>query len=193
MGFSHIDINKDNVNILNGNAPDLVSECSAYEEKIKALGGIELFLGGIGPDGHIAFNEPGSSLSSRTRIKTLNYDTIVANARFFDGDIEKVPKRSLTVGVGTVMDSREVLIIATGINKSVALHNAIEKGINHMWTVSAIQMHPAGIVVCDEDATAELKVKTVKYFKEIRSMHQSVYERFEVIQNTEEDVAKRAL
>merc|ERR1712130_50406 len=159
-----------------GNAADLLAECNAYEEKIKAVGGIELFLGGIGPDGHIAFNEPGSSLSSRTRIKTLNYDTIVANARFFEGDIDKVPKRALTVGVGTVMDSREVLIMATGINKSVALHNAIEKGINRMWTVSAIQMHPAGIVVADEDATAELKVKTVKYFNEIRSMHKSVYE-----------------
>merc|ERR1711982_62664 len=116
---------------------------------IKTLGGIELFLGGIGPDGHIAFNEPGSSLSSRTRVKTLNYDTIVANARFFDGDIEKVPKRALTVGVGTVVDSREVLIIATGINKSMALHQTIENGMNHMWTVSAIQMHPCGMVVCD--------------------------------------------
>merc|ERR1712137_278901 len=168
----------ENVNILNGNAADLLAECKAYEAKIQASGGIELFLGGIGPDVHIAFNEPGSSLSSRTRIKTLNYDTIVANARFFDGDLEKVPKRALTVGVGTVMDSREVLIMATGINKSVALHNAIEKGINHMWTVSAIQLHPAGTVVADEDATAELKVKTVKYFKEIRSMHKSVYEEY---------------
>lgn len=191
--FKHVDIKKENVNILDGNATDLLAECQAYEGKIKKVGGIELFLGGIGPDGHIAFNEPGSSLASRTRVKTLNYDTIVANARFFGGDIEQVPKRALTVGVGTVMDSREVLIIATGINKSLALHQTIENGMNHMWTVSAIQMHPCGMVVCDEDATAELKVKTVKYFKEIRSMHQSVYERFEVIQNTEEDVAKRAL
>jgi len=191
--FQHIDIRKENVNILNGNATDLLAECAAYESKMQAVGGIELFLGGIGPDGHIAFNEPGSSLSSRTRVKTLNYDTIVANARFFDDDIEQVPKRSLTIGVGTVMDSREVLIIATGINKAVALHQAIEKGINHMWTVSAIQNHPCGMVVCDEDATAELKVKTVKYFKEIRSMHQSVYERFEVVTNSEDDKAKRAL
>merc|ERR1711970_64923 len=163
--FKHIDILPNNTHILDGNATNLEAECKEFERKIKEAGGVDLFIGGIGPDGHIAFNEPGSSLSSRTRVKTLNYDTIVANARFFHGDIEKVPKRSLTVGVGTVMDSREVLIIATGINKSVALHNAIEKGINHMWTVSAIQMRPAGIVVCDEDATAELKVKTVKYFK----------------------------
>merc|ERR1711934_963290 len=146
--------------------------------------------GGIGPDGHIAFNEPGSSLASRTRVKTLNYDTIVANARFFDGDINQVPKRALTVGVGTVMDSREVLIIATGINKSVALHQAIENGVNHMWTVSAIQMHPCAVVVCDEDATAELKVKTVKYFKDIRSMHKSVYE---VCEPVVENMHKRAL
>jgi len=118
----------------------------------------------------------------------------VANARFFDGDIEKVPKRALTVGVGTVMDSREVLIIATGINKSMALHECIENGINHMWTVSAIQMHPSGMIVSDEDATAELKVKTVKYFKEIRSMHPSVYESFApVVESAGDSVAKRAL
>jgi len=192
--FNHVDILPENVNILDGNAADLIAECDAYEAKIKAIGGIELFLGGIGPDGHIAFNEPGSSLSSRTRVKTLNYDTIVANARFFDGDLEKVPKRALTVGVGTVMDSREVLIIATGINKSMALHQAIEKGVNHMWTVSAIQMHPCALVVCDEDATAELKVKTVKYFTEIRKMHKSVYEVYEpVVESCAGDSHKRAL
>ena len=97
--FSHIDINPKNVNILNGNADDLVAECEQYDAKIEACGGIELFLGGIGPDGHIAFNEPGSSLASRTRIKTLAYDTIVANSRFFGNDVSKVPKSALTVGV----------------------------------------------------------------------------------------------
>lgn len=175
--FKHVDIKKENVNILNGNADDLLEECREYERKIEKVGGIELFLGGIGPDGHIAFNEPGSSLTSRTRVKTLAYDTIVANARFFGGDITKVPKRSLTVGVGTVMDANEVLIMCTGINKAQALHECIENGVNHMWTVSAIQMHPCGMIVADEDATAELKVKTVKYFKDIRKMHQSVYEK----------------
>lgn len=174
--FSHVDMKKENVNILNGNNPDLIAEVNSYEAKIKAIGGIELFLGGIGADGHIAFNEPGSSLTSRTRVKTLNRDTIIANARFFDNDLDKVPKRSLTVGVGTVMDAREVLVMATGISKAVALHEAIENGVNHMWTVSALQMHPCGMVVSDEDATAELKVKTVKYFKEIRMMHKSAYE-----------------
>jgi glucosamine-6-phosphate deaminase len=167
--FSHIDIPKENINILNGNAPDLEAECASYEEKIKKAGGVKLFVGGIGPDGHIAFNEPGSSLSSRTRIKTLTYDTIVANSRFFDNDINKVPKTALTVGVGTVMDAEEVLIIVNGHNKARALQHAVEEGVNHMWTISCLQMHTKGIIVCDEEATVELKVGTVKYFKDIES------------------------
>jgi len=166
--FKHIDIPATNVNILNGNLKGfaaLEKECNDFEDKIKKVGGIELFLGGIGTDGHVAFNEPGSSLTSRTRIKTLAYDTIVANARFFDGDISKVPKMALTVGVGTVMDAREVVIIISGVHKAFALYKAVEEGINHMWTVSAIQTHPKAMIVCDEEATAELRVKTVKYFK----------------------------
>jgi glucosamine-6-phosphate deaminase len=165
--FSHIDIPAENVNILNGNAADLERECNMYEEKILKIGGIDLFLGGIGPDGHIAFNEPASSLSSRTRIKTLTYDTRVANSRFFDGDIEKVPKTALTVGVATVMDAREVLIIVSGISKARALQKAVEESVNHMWTVSMLQLHRHGIIVCDEDSTLELKVGTVRYFKDI--------------------------
>jgi len=155
----------ENINILNGNAEDLEAECMRYEEKIKSYGGIELFLGGIGPDGHIAFNEPGSSLTSRTRIKTLAYDTIVANSRFFQGDLKQVPTMALTVGVGTVMDAREVVIIIIGIAKALALSKCIEEGISHMWTVSALQQHSHAMIVCDEDATMELRVKTVKYFK----------------------------
>jgi glucosamine-6-phosphate deaminase len=167
--FSHIDIPKSNVNILNGNAPDLEAECANYEERIKKAGGVTLFVGGIGPDGHIAFNEPGSALSSRTRVMALTYDTILANSRFFDGDVDKVPKTALTVGVGTVMDAHEVLIIVNGYKKARALRHAIEEGMNHMWTVSALQMHPNGIIVCDDEATVELKVGTVKYFKDIES------------------------
>jgi len=167
--FSHVDILEENVNILNGNAPDLEAECANYEAKIKKLGGIRLFLGGIGPDGHIAFNEPGSSLESRTRVKTLTYDTIVANSRFFNNDVNKVPKTALTVGVATVMDAEEVLIIVNGHNKARALQHAVEEGINHMWTISALQMHKNGIIVCDEEATIELKVGTVKYFSDIES------------------------
>ncbi|EQC37266.1 glucosamine-6-phosphate isomerase [Saprolegnia diclina VS20] len=170
--FKHIDIPPANVHILNGNAPNLEQECAAYEAKIAAVGGIELFLGGIGPDGHIAFNEPGSSLASRTRVKTLAYDTIVANSRFFGGDMAQVPKMALTVGVATVMDAREVLVIITGHSKAYALYKCIEEGVNHMWTVSSIQLHAKAVIVCDEDATLELKVKTVKYFKGLHETHE---------------------
>lgn len=165
--FKHINIKKSNVNILNGNAKNLRAECERYERKIKSYGGVQLFVGGIGPDGHIAFNEPGSSLASRTRIKTLTEDTIIANSRFFDGDINKVPKTALTVGVATVMDARCVLIIVSGRNKAHALEQAVEGGVNHMWTVSCLQLHPHGIIVCDDAATVELKVGTVRYFRDI--------------------------
>ncbi|HZW38144.1 MAG TPA: glucosamine-6-phosphate deaminase [Ignavibacteriaceae bacterium] len=169
--FNHIDIDKSNVNILNGNAKDLHKECEEYETKIQKAGGINLFVGGIGPDGHIAFNEPASSLGSLTRVKTLTMDTIIANSRFFDNDINKVPKTALTVGVKTVLDAHEVLIIISGLNKARALAKVVEEGVNHMWTVSALQLHPKGIIVCDESSTYELKVGTVKYFKDIEAPH----------------------
>ena len=165
--FSHINIKKENVHILNGNAPDLKKECENYEAAIKAAGGIRLFMGGVGCDGHIAFNEPGSSLASRTREMALTQDTIIVNSRFFDHDVNKVPKTALTVGVGTVCDSDEVMILITGHNKAVALKHAVEEGISQMWTVSALQMHENAVIVCDDDATDELKVGTVKYFKDI--------------------------
>ena len=167
--FSYIDIRRENVHILNGCASDLKRECEAYEAAIRAVNGIDLFLGGIGPDGHIAFNEPGSSLVSRTRIKTLTTDTIIANSRFFDNDIRKVPTTSVTVGVGTVMDAKEVLIIANGHNKARALQQTIEGGVNHLCTVSALQLHPKGMIVCDEAACTELKVGTYRYFKDIEA------------------------
>ncbi len=165
--FNHIDISQENINILDGNASDLEAEAERYEEKIASYGGIHLFLGGIGPDGHIAFNEPGSSLTSRTRVKTLTTDTIIANSRFFDNDVAQVPKRAMTVGVGTVMDSKEVLILVNGHSKARALRHAVEEPINHLWTISILQMHQKGIIVCDEDATYELRVGTYKYFKDI--------------------------
>ena len=149
--FGHIDIKPENTNILNGNAPDLDAECARYEEKIKSYGGID----------------PCSSRNSRTRVKTLTKDTIIANSRFFGGDTELVPKTALTVGVGTVMAAREVMILTMGHNKARALAAGVEGAYNHQWTISAIQLHPAGIIVCDEDATDELKVGTYKYFKDI--------------------------
>lgn len=165
--FNHIDIKKENVHILNGMAKDPEAECAAYEKAIKDAGGIDLFLGGIGPDGHIAFNEPGSSLSSRTRVKTLTTDTVIANSRFFDNDVNKVPKTALTVGVGTVLDAKEVLILVNGIHKARALYHAVEGPVTQMWTISALQLHEKGIIVCDYDACSELQVKTYKYFLDI--------------------------
>ena len=168
--FSHIDILPENAHILNGNAADLEAECANYEQEIKKLGGIQLFFGGIGADGHIAFNEPGSSLQSRTRIKSLTQDTILVNSRFFNNDVNLVPKQALTVGVGTIMDAKEVLILVNGHNKARALYQAVEGSVNHFWTISILQMHPNGIIVCDEAATVELKVGTYRYFKEIEGM-----------------------
>ncbi|KHO01756.1 glucosamine-6-phosphate deaminase [Metarhizium album ARSEF 1941] len=168
--FSHVNVHPSNVHILNGNAENLEAECVAYEDSIRAAGGIDLFLAGIGEDGHVAFNEPGSSLASRTRVKTLAYDTILANSRFFGNDINKVPRMALTVGVQTVLEAREVVVIILGQRKSLALQRCIEQGVNHMWTLSSLQLHPHPMIVVDEDATLELQVKTVKYFKSIEKV-----------------------
>ncbi len=165
--FNHIDIPHENINLLDGNAPDLDAECESYEQKIKDCAGVDIFVGGVGTDGHIAFNEPASSLSSRTRIKTLTIQTRQANSRFFDNRIEDVPRYALTVGVGTLLDSKEVIILASGLNKALAVSHAVECGVNHMWTVSALQLHRKGILVCDNEATMELKVKTLRYFEQI--------------------------
>ncbi len=167
--FSHIDILPENTNILNGNAEDYEAECARFEEKIKSYGGVDLFMGGVGPDGHIAFNEPGSSLTSRTRMKTLTRDTIIANSRFFENNVDLVPKTALTVGVSTVMDAKKVLLLVNGHNKARALHHGVEGGISQMWTISALQMHPHAVIVCDEAATDELKVGTYRYFKDIEA------------------------
>ena len=169
--FSHIDIAKENVNILNGNAEDLKAECERFEKKIESYGGIELFMGGVGPDGHIAFNEPGSSLTSRTRVKTLTTDTIIANSRFFEGNVDLVPKTALTVGVGTVMAAREVMLMVNGHNKARALRHGIEGSITQMWTISALQMHPHAVIVADEAACDELRLATYRYFKDIEKDH----------------------
>jgi glucosamine-6-phosphate deaminase len=165
--FNHIDIQEENINLLDGLAKDVDAECAAYEAKIRSYGKINLFMGGIGIDGHIAFNEPGSSLNSRTRIKTLTEDTRIANSRFFDNDISQVPKYALTIGVATLMDAEEVMILTMGHNKALALQMAVEGSVNHMWTVTALQMHPKAIIVADDAAQQELKVKTVRYFNEL--------------------------
>ena len=167
--FNHVDIQKKNINILNGNTDNHDAECRRYEEKIKSYGKIHLFMGGVGVDGHIAFNEPGSSLSSRTRIKTLTEDTLIANSRFFDNDVNQVPKYALTIGVGTLLDAEEVMLLITGHNKALALQAGVEGAVNHLWTITALQLHRHAIFVADEPAMQELKVKTVKYFTELEA------------------------
>jgi len=167
--FEHIDIPLENINLLNGNAPDIDEECRRYEAKIKSYGKINLFVGGVGNDGHIAFNEPASSLASRTRIKTLTHETRRVNSRFFDNDIEQVPRFALTVGVATLLDAEEVMILVIGHQKALALQAAVEGNVNHMWTISCLQLHAKAIMVCDEPSTLELKVKTVKYFRELEA------------------------
>jgi glucosamine-6-phosphate deaminase len=174
--FNHIDIVKENINILNGNAEDLEKECEDYEKRMVDFGGIDLFVGGVGVDGHIAFNEPGSSLASRTRIKTLTEDTRIVNSRFFDNDINQVPKTALTVGVATLMDAKQLLILVKGHNKALALEQAVEGSVNHMWTITTVQNHRKAIVVCDEPATMELKVKTAKYFKDLEKDNLNIEE-----------------
>lgn len=165
--FNHIDIDRKNVHLLDGNAPDLKKECEEYEKKIVEAGGIDLFLGGVGEDGHLAFNEPFSSLNSRTRVMTLTYDTRVVNSRFFDNDVNKVPAQAMSVGVATVCSAKEVLIEGFSSKKAKAIQAAIEGPVSHYVTLSALQLHPNGVVVIDEEAAGELKVNSYKYFKAI--------------------------
>ncbi len=165
--FDHVDVPKENINILNGLAEDLEAECANYEAKIASYGGIDLFLGGIGVDGHIAFNEPFTSLASRTGVRNLTTDTRIVNSRFFGNDPEAVPAQALSVGVGTVTDSKEVLILINGHNKAKALAETVEGSVSHKWTCSALQMHNGAIIACDEAACDELTVGAYKYFLDI--------------------------
>ncbi|MCH3916754.1 MAG: glucosamine-6-phosphate deaminase [Spirochaetia bacterium] len=167
--FSQIDIREENIHILNGMAEDLEQECRNYEDEIASYGGIDLFLGGIGADGHIAFNEPFSSLSSHTRVKDLTYDTKVMNSRFFGNDVSKVPSQALTVGVQTVCNARTVVLLVNGHAKAKALQGCVEGPVTQYCTASALQMHPHALVVCDESACDELKVGTYRYFKDIEA------------------------
>lgn len=170
--FDHVDVPADNIHILNGNAPDLQKECDEYEKKIAATDGFDLFLGGVGEDGHLAFNEPFSSLVSRTRVMTLTYDTLLVNSRFFDNDVNKVPKQAMSVGVATVLGSKEVLILAFSSKKAHAVQAAVEGPYTHYVTLSALQAHSAGILVIDDLAAGELKVNSYRYFKALEAAEQ---------------------
>lgn len=154
--FSHIDMPAANINIPNGNAPDLQAEAALYEEKIKSYGGIDLFLGGVGVNGHIAFNEPGSAFDSKTRVVDLTESTIKANARFFDNDLKAVPAQALTMGLGTIFTAREVIIMATGLSKSQAVYRAIEGKRDTQWPITVLQNHPHAHMVADKAAASEV-------------------------------------
>ncbi|MCQ2389006.1 MAG: glucosamine-6-phosphate deaminase [Kiritimatiellae bacterium] len=159
--FDHIDIKKANTHVLNGLAKDWKKECKAYEAQIKKAGGIDLQVLGIGSDGHIAFNEPGSSLASRTRLVSLTDQTIKDNARFFKKAAD-VPKFALSMGVGTICEAKKVILLAFGKNKADAVKAAVEGGVSQFCTASALQMHQDAWFFCDEEAASKLKLK--KYY-----------------------------
>lgn len=154
--FRHINVPPERIHIPNGLAADVPAECAAYEEAIRAAGGIDLQILGIGSDGHIGFNEPTSSLASRTRIKTLTARTRSDNARFF-GSAEAVPFHVITMGVGSIMDARQVLLLAFGEGKARALADAVEGPITAMNPASILQMHPVAKSLIDEGAARELR------------------------------------
>ncbi len=165
--FKHININPDHIHIPNGLVKDIEAFCRWYEEEIRKVGGIDLQLLGIGRDGHIGFNEPGSSLGSRTRIKTLDAETIKDNARFFKKK-EGIPKFAITMGVGTIMDAKCCLLLASGSDKSKVLTKAIEGPITAQVTASILQMHKDLLVIADEKASRDLKNK--EYYQHIEKL-----------------------
>jgi glucosamine-6-phosphate deaminase len=147
-----------------GGAEDIAASCVAYENAIRAAGGVDLQILGIGTDGHIAFNEPGSSLSSRTRIKTLTRQTRMDNARFFGDDLDAVPTHCLTQGLGTIMEAGHLILVATGRSKAEAVHHLVEGAVSAMWPATILQHHPHVTVVLDDAAARRLQL--VDYYRE---------------------------
>ena len=161
--FEHIDIDRSNTHVLDGLAKDFAAECERYERQIKEAGGIDIQVLGIGSDGHIAFNEPGSSLSGRTSLVYLTPSTIKDNARlFFHGREDEVPTMALSMGVGTICEARKIILLAFGKNKAAAVKGMVEGGVSQFCTASALQFHPDAWVFCDEEAASGLKLK--KYY-----------------------------
>ncbi|MEK6645437.1 MAG: glucosamine-6-phosphate deaminase [Candidatus Firestonebacteria bacterium] len=160
--FNHIDIPKKNIHVPDGKADDIEKFCLWYEKEMEKLGGIDLQVLGIGRDGHIAFNEPGSSLGSRTRIKTLTKETIEDNARFFK-NMDEVPKFAITMGVGTIMDAKHCLMLANGANKAGVLAATVEGSVTAQVTASVLQLHSKVTTICDEASSTCLKRKD--YYK----------------------------
>jgi glucosamine-6-phosphate deaminase len=162
--FDHVNIDVNRTHVPDGRALDFEAYCDQYERKIREVGGIDLQILGIGVDGHIAFNEPGSSLGSRTRLKTLATETVRDNAKYFGGE-DRVPRLAITMGVGTILESRRCLLLALGRAKAHAVHCAVEGPVTAQVTASALQMHRDVIVIVDEDASAELQRR--KYYEEV--------------------------
>jgi glucosamine-6-phosphate deaminase len=154
--FRHLDIDLANTAVPDGATEEPLAACDAYEVAIKAAGGIDLQLLGIGRNGHIGFNEPSSSLASRTRVKTLTPDTVKANQRFFD-DGEFQPHLSITMGIGTIMEARQVLLLATGENKAAAVRATVEGPLAARCPASILQMHPKATLVLDRAAASQLE------------------------------------
>jgi len=165
--FNHININPKNVHIPSGTTPvnEIEKYCQWYEKEIVKFGGIDLQILGIGRDGHIGFNEPGSSLGSRTRLKTLAEETIQDNARFFKS-MDEVPRYAITMGVGTVMDAKECILLASGSNKAECLAKAVEGPVTSQITASVLQMHPRVTVIADKEAASQLKRQAYYNFVE---------------------------
>ena len=161
--FRKIDIKLSNTHVLNGLAKDPEKECRAYEAQIKKAGGIDIQVLGIGSDGHIAFNEPGTSLNSRTSVVYLTPSTVKDNARlFFNGDMDKVPKSALSMGVGTICEAKKIIMLAFGENKQDAVKGCVEGPVSQFCTASALQYHNDAWIFCDEAAAKKLKLK--KYY-----------------------------
>jgi glucosamine-6-phosphate deaminase len=160
--FKHINIKMENIFHLEGKPLDIETHCQEYEEKIRKYGGIDVQILGIGRNGHIGFNEPGSSLSSRTRVKTLTEETIRDNSRFF-ADKQEVPRFCLTMGIGTLMEARMIILLASGKNKNEAVFQCVEGAVTASVPASALQLHPRVKILVDEDAGSLLTQK--KYYK----------------------------
>ena len=156
--FRHVNIPAQNIHIPSGTTNNYRAFCDWYEKRIVEAGGIDLQILGIGSDGHIAFNEPGSSLSSRTRLKTLAKQTIDDNARFFN-DRSEVPIYAITMGVGTILEARHLVLLASGKNKADAVAQMVEGPVTAMITASALQLHPTARVYLDDDAASKLKMR----------------------------------
>ncbi|MFD1008328.1 glucosamine-6-phosphate deaminase [Oceanisphaera ostreae] len=154
--FQHIDILPGNIHIPNGNADDMVAECQQYEASIRRFGGVHLFMGGVGSNGHIAFNEPMTPFDSRTQVTTLTDITRQDNSRFFDNNLSLVPSQAVTVGLGTLLDAEEVMLLVTGEHKALALQAAVEGEIAPLWPISCLRIHQRSMIVCDKAATHAL-------------------------------------